>query len=142
MFCHECKQAAVGVCRSCGLAFCGGHGADYCKVCAVGIVPAGATGPRRVQTAFLQCENRPRMPTVYLDDEDPGPPSCYRCEGLARTVCEHCDQLYCAEHAGRRGWCDLCTRQAWASLKLTLGVLACIVAVFVVMFLLSLLPRK
>ncbi len=135
MQCHECDNEAVGQCRSCGRAYCGGTGAELCRSCAVAIVagePPGGRGPLR---QFLQCEDRPRIPTVYLDDADPGPPSCHICDGLARTVCENCHQLYCPEHAGRRGWCQECTRTARTGMLISLGVFGFILAVLTVMYL-------
>jgi hypothetical protein len=137
MQCHECDHDAVGTCRSCGRSYCGGHGASLCRSCAVAVMagePAAARGQRMV---FLQCENRPRIPTVYLDDDDPGPPSCHICDGLARTVCQSCQQLYCPEHAGRAGWCAECTRTSRVGLYIALGVFGGIGLLFVVVYLLD-----
>ncbi len=136
MQCHECDHEAVGKCRSCGRAYCGGHGADLCRSCAVAIVagqPAGSGSPRMI---FLQCENRPRIPTIYLDD-DPGPPSCYVCDGLARRICENCQLLYCSEHAGRAGWCLDCTRASRMALYVSLAIFGSIGGLLLVMYLLD-----
>jgi hypothetical protein len=135
MQCHECDHEAVGKCRSCGRAYCGGHGADLCRSCAVAIVAAEPAGRGLPRMVFLQCENRPRMPTIYLDDDDPGPPSCYVCDGLARTVCENCQQLYCSEHAGRTGWCLECTRATRVALYVSLGIFGLIGGLVLVMYL-------
>jgi hypothetical protein len=135
MECHECDREAVGKCRRCGRGYCGGHGADLCRSCAVAIVAGAPPGARGQRLVFLQCENRPRMPTIYLDDDDPGPPSCHICEGLARTVCESCHQLYCPEHAGRRGWCEECTRTSRVGLYISFAVFGCIAVLFLVMYL-------
>jgi hypothetical protein len=137
MQCHECDRDAVGKCRSCGRAYCGGHGAEWCRSCAVAVVAGDPAGRRAAPRVFLQCENRPRMPTVYLDDEDPGPPSCHVCEALARQVCESCHRLYCPEHAGRAGWCVECTRNARVALYISLGVFGLIGAVFLFVYLLE-----
>jgi hypothetical protein len=130
--CHECSGEAVGKCKSCGLAFCSGHGADLCRTCAVGFMELEPGRARPGVRVFLQCENRPRMPTVYLDDD--GPPACHVCDGLARHVCENCHQLYCPEHAGRRGWCEECTRSSRAGLLLSLGVFGFIGVVLFLMY--------
>jgi hypothetical protein len=61
-------------------------------------------------------------------DEDPGPPSCYRCGGLAKRICRNCENLYCGEHAGRSDLCDSCARSSWMALWIMLGVLIVILA--------------
>jgi len=133
MLCHECAEEAAGKCKSCGLAFCSGHGANLCRNCAVGIMSLGPTRGRAGQEQlFLQCENRRRMPTIYLDDD--GPPSCYVCEGLARHICENCQNLYCPEHGGQRGWCAGCTESSRVGLFLSLGVFGFISVVLLLMY--------
>ena len=135
MQCHACDRDAVGQCRNCGRAYCGGHGADLCRSCAVAIVASDPAGRRATRMVFLQCENRPPMPTIYLDDEDPGPPSCHSCAALARQVCEHCHQLYCPEHAGRAGWCVECMRGARVGLYISLVVFGLIGGLLLLMYL-------
>src|SRR5689334_894887 len=113
MQCHECEAEAVGQCRVCGKGFCGGHGAELCRGCATAIVASEPHSRPTVKQAYLQCVSRPRMPTVYLDDD--GPPECYRCQAYARFVCQNCHNLYCAEHAGNAQWCEQCVKQAKSS---------------------------
>ncbi len=140
MFCHECHQGAVGRCRSCGLAFCSGHGADLCRACSGAIVVPGTRLQRAgEERTFLQCQNARRMPTVYLNDD--GPPSCHVCDGLAKSICENCHELYCPEHAGRRGWCVNCTSSSRVGVVVSAGIFAFIAAVFVLAFLLEKLHR-
>jgi hypothetical protein len=79
------------------------------------------------------------MPTIYLDDD--GPPSCHVCDGLARLICENCHNLYCAEHAGRRGWCAECTRSGRTGMLLSLGVFAFIGMIFLLMLILDKVHR-
>jgi hypothetical protein len=79
------------------------------------------------------------MPTIYLDDD--GPPSCYVCDGLARHLCENCQNLYCPEHGGRRGWCEECTRTSRAGLLLSFAVFGFIGAVLVLMYVLDRIQR-
>jgi hypothetical protein len=134
MQCHICAAEAAGRCRSCGLAFCGGDGAELCRGCATGILVLHGA-PRAGARAFLQCVSKPRMPTVHLDDE--GPPSCHQCGGLARRICENCQELYCPEHAGPRGWCESCTRAARSGLWMCLGVLLFLLAVGALTYLLT-----
>jgi hypothetical protein len=115
------------------LAFCGGHGADYCRRCAVAVTAPGPVGLGPRQTGFLQCVSKPRMKTIHLDDEEP--PSCHRCGGLARHICQNCHSLYCREHAGRQGWCDECTRAARNGLILSAAVFGfiCVMGLLIVL---------
>ena len=123
MLCHVCEEEAAGKCKSCGLAFCGGHGADYCRKCLVAVMPATPGSPAFREIGYLQCVARPRMKTVYLDDGEP--PACYRCGGYAKLVCAHCHNLCCSEHAGKGGWCTDCMESARAGLQL--AVVVCLV---------------
>jgi hypothetical protein len=128
MLCHVCEDDAVGRCKSCGLAFCGGHGFDYCRQCVVAITPTKPGSPAFRTIGYLQCVGKPRMKTVYLDDD--GPPACYACGGFAKHICLHCQNLYCPDHAGKSTWCESCTRTASANLRLALIVLAAMTALF------------
>lgn len=127
MQCHECEADAVGQCRICGKGFCGGHGADLCRGCATAIVAVESPRSPMVKQQYLQCVSRPRMPTVYLDDD--GPPECYACQAYARYVCEGCHSLYCQEHGSKDRWCVQCARE---SRKSTL-ILLLIVGFFAVL---------
>lgn len=139
MLCHVCEEPAAGKCKSCGLAYCGGHGCDYCRTCAVAIMPTGPGSSAFRQTGFLQCVSKPRMKTVYVDDD--GPPECYECGGLARKICQNCQNLYCLEHAGKGEWCASCAKTAQSSLRLGLLVLLAMGAAMVVLNLWHLLVR-
>src|SRR5206468_2250559 len=108
MICHFCTRETAVKCVSCGLAICGDHGARYCHVCS-GAVFSKEVPPAQ-GTAYLQCPPKPRMETIYIDDD--GPPECYRCQGIARRVCQNCHNLFCREHGGKGDWCDLCTHSA------------------------------
>jgi hypothetical protein len=110
MICHFCNREAVAKCASCGLAICADHGKRYCQVCSNAVFSQEDASSERPGRAYLQCPPKPGMPTIYLDDD--GPPECYRCQALARKVCQNCHNLYCREHAGKGEWCDQCTRGA------------------------------
>jgi hypothetical protein len=134
MVCHECAQEAAGQCRSCRRAFCSGHGAELCRTCAVSVTTAD-NASRLVARRYLQCENARRMPTVFLDD--PGPPACYFCEGLARQLCENCHNLYCPDHAGCPGWCAGCTHSARTGMRFAALVFLFLALILLLMWILN-----
>lgn len=130
MICHFCHRDAIRKCLSCGLAICPDHGDIYCRVCSEAVF---ASSPEATGRAYLQCPPRPQMQTIYLDDDDP--PECYRCQALARKVCNNCLKLYCREHGGAPGWCDECTASARVGNWITAGMLALVLALAVLIYL-------
>ena len=126
MHCHVCHAEAVGRCYQCGRLYCAEHDVKGdCSVCATAIhVPLGdKVSPRRLPGSPSRAWWRPKV-----EDDDPGPPSCYRCGGLANRLCRNCENLYCPEHAGRGDLCDSCTRSSRLAMWVMLGVLLVIVA--------------
>lgn len=133
MLCDICQHEAVGKCLSCGIAFCSNHGNRCCFRCSAAVVAAEPS--RRSPTTairstelpppsvsgkgYLQCETTAR-PTIYLDD--PEPPGCYICQGLARHICRNCHNLYCPEHAAGSELCASCARSSLWGL-IILGVM-------------------
>jgi hypothetical protein len=132
MICHFCNRETTRKCESCGLAICPDHGDRYCHGCSGAVFSKEVPGAEG--KAFLQCPPKPRMETIYLDDD--GPPECYQCQGLARRVCQNCHNLYCAEH-GTAQWCDQCARAARVGTWLTVGIVAVLVGLTVLFYLLS-----
>jgi hypothetical protein len=139
--CELCERDAAGTCPACGAAFCAGHAPQFCFRCAAAIgaanrppegpstaVVSGDREPRPSGKGYLQCVSRGR-PTIHV--EDPGPPTCYRCQGLARRICQNCHGLYCQEHAGGHDLCDICARSARLGL-----IILVVVAVLLALFLL------
>ena len=118
MICHYCSQETTRKCASCGLAICPAHGDRYCHVCSEAVF--SKKGPGSEGKAFLQCPPKPRMETIYIDDD--GPPECYRCQSLARRVCQNCLNLYCQQHAGTAEWCDQCAKAARFGTWLAVGM--------------------
>jgi hypothetical protein len=133
MICHYCNQEAAAKCVNCGLAICPAHGPRYCPVCSEAVFTTDLPGSHG--QAYLQCEPKPRMQTIYLDDD--GPPECYRCGAIARRVCQNCHNLYCREHAGTDQWCDQCARAARVGTWLTAGIVAVIVVLAVLFYFLG-----
>jgi hypothetical protein len=133
MICHFCNQETSRKCDSCGLAICSTHGERYCHVCSGAVFSKEVPGAEG--KAYLQCPPKPRMETIYLDDD--GPPECYRCQALARRVCQNCLNLYCPEHAGTKEWCDQCAKAARVGTWLTAGVVTLIVGLTVLFYFLS-----
>src|SRR5438874_12453087 len=126
MTCHVCRAEAVGRCYHCGRLYSATHDVKgYCTTCTSAVhVPLEdkvTTGPApgsRSGRAWW----RPKV------EEDPGPPSCYRCDGLAHRVCRNCENLYCPEHAGPADLCDQCGRSARVAMWITLGILLVLLA--------------
>lgn len=125
MLCDICQQPATEQCPVCWTPLCADHGGPVCCHCAAAArnSTGGPSAPtstaiytternsRRVWArSYLPCTMRPGMPTIYL--EDPGPPSCHECQGLARQLCRHCQQLFCPEHAGGPELCRQCARSS------------------------------
>jgi hypothetical protein len=135
MLCKFCTSEAVGKCVSCGAALCANHGGEYCPSCTGAVYSRTADPTVGLGKGYLQSPAKPRMETIHIDDD--GPPSCYRCQGLARKICENCHQLYCLEHAGSGAWCDQCAQSARRGTWLVLGILAGIAALTVLFFFLS-----
>jgi hypothetical protein len=133
MICHFCNQETTRKCESCGLAICATHGERYCQVCSGAVFSKEVPGAEG--QAYLQCPPKPRMETIYIDDD--GPPECYRCQGLARRVCQNCLNLYCPEHAGTKEWCDQCAKSARIGTWLAVGIFALIVGLTVLFYFLS-----
>jgi hypothetical protein len=122
MSCELCQQPAVTACEVCGTGFCSDHVSPFCFRCATAIrsferirggsstaIVAADREPHYSGKGYLQCASQGR-PTIHV--EDAGPPACYRCQGLARRVCQNCQSLYCQQHAGRGDLCDVCERSA------------------------------
>jgi hypothetical protein len=135
MLCKFCTREAAGKCVGCGAAICPDHGQDYCPSCAGAVYSQDADPTVGHGKGYLQSPAKPRMETIYIDND--GPPSCYRCQALARKICQNCHQLYCPEHAGSADWCDQCAKSARAGTWWTLGILAGIAALAVLFFILS-----
>jgi hypothetical protein len=121
MICAFCTNEAVGKCVGCGAAMCRDHQQEYCASCAAGIYSRQADPTVGHGKGYLQSPSKPRMETIYIDDD--GPPECYRCQALARKICQNCHQLVCAEHAVKGDWCDQCAQSARLSTWMTLGIL-------------------
>jgi hypothetical protein len=62
------------------------------------------------------------MVSIYIDD--PGPPECYECQGLAKVLCQNCQQLVCDEHRGGASVCRRCARSSLLGLWVTGAVIA------------------
>src|SRR5438105_4680812 len=107
MSCHICGKEAVDRCYTCGNLFCIEHGYINCTRCETGIAP-GDTRPDRISASRLREEPGRHAWWRPQRAEDYDPPSCYRCEGLSRTVCRNCERHYCPEHAGPSGLCQKC----------------------------------
>ena len=134
MICHYCNQQAAGKCQSCGLAICPAHGERYCQVCSEAVF-APQESSHGDGKAYLQCPPKPEIPTIYLDDD--GPPECYRCQALARKVCQNCHNLFCREHAGKNGWCDQCTESARVGTWLATAIVGTLVGLALLCYLLN-----
>ena len=126
MICHFCSRDTAAKCVSCGLAICPDHGKRYCQVCSNAVFSRETVTGQREQKGYLQCPSKPQMPTIYLDDD--GPPACYKCEALARKVCQNCQSLYCREHAGKGGGglCDQCAAASRVGTWVVLGMIGII----------------
>jgi hypothetical protein len=122
MICHYCNREAPAKCISCGLAICPEHGTRYCHVCSGAVFSRERTEGEREEQLFLQCPPKPRMETIYLDDDD-GPPECYCCPALARHVCADCHNLYCRDHAGVGQFCGRCAKGARLGNWIIAGIL-------------------
>src|SRR5262249_20281233 len=110
MICSFCSKEAAGKCVGCGTWMCRDHGQEYCPNCSAGIYSREAEPTAGHGKGYLQSPSKPRMETIYIDDD--GPPSCYRCQGLARKICQNCHQLVCPKHAVKGDWCDQCAQSA------------------------------
>src|SRR5437667_3683628 len=136
MICHFCNQETAAKCVSCGLAICRDHGERYCHVCSGAVFSKEVPGAEG--KAYLQCPPKPRMETIYIDDD--GPPECYRCQAMARRVCQNCHNLFCREHAGKDDWCDLCAKSARLGNWLATGIVAAVLGVALLFLALSQIP--
>ncbi|HYV40062.1 MAG TPA: hypothetical protein VE988_30530 [Gemmataceae bacterium] len=135
MICHYCTREAARKCVSCGLAICSEHGNRYCHVCSGAVFSKDALTGEREEKGYLQCPPRPEMPTIYIDDD--GPPECYRCQALARKVCQNCHNLFCLKHGGNKDWCDRCTEGARTATWVMTAIICAIVGLSLLFFLLS-----
>jgi hypothetical protein len=135
MNCTVCGNEAIGKCVGCGAPLCRDHGPEYCPACAVGVFSREAAPTVGHGKGYLQSPEKPRMETIYIDDD--GPPSCYLCQALARKICQNCHQLVCKEHVVKGDWCDQCARSARLGTWLTLGILGGVTALAVLFFVLS-----
>jgi hypothetical protein len=133
MQCELCQREAAGACPACGATFCAAHAPQFCFRCASAVgaavrpqpdsstaIVAGDREPRPAGKGYLQCTSR-GMPTIYVNDT--GPPTCYRCQALARRICRNCQSLYCQEHAGGNDLCDICERSSRLGLYILVVVL-------------------
>jgi hypothetical protein len=135
MLCKFCTKEAAGKCVGCGAGICRDHGQEYCPECAAAVYAQDADPTAGYGKGYLQSPAKPRMETIYVDDD--GPPSCYRCQGLARKICQNCHQLYCPEHAGKGEWCDQCAKAARTGTWMMLGIVAAVVALALLFFFIS-----
>lgn len=135
MICSFCSAEASRKCVGCGAAMCQAHGGEYCPTCASAVYSRQADPTVGHGKGYLQVPVTPRMKTIYIDDD--GPPSCYRCEGLAKKICQNCHQLYCLEHAGSPEWCDECAKTARFGTWLVLGILGGVALLTVAFFLIN-----
>jgi hypothetical protein len=135
MKCSYCTNEAIGKCVGCGAPMCRDHGSEYCQHCSGAVYSRDAEPTVGLGKGYLQSPSKPRMETIYIDDD--GPPSCYRCQGLAKKICQNCHQLYCLEHAGSADWCDQCAKSSRVGTWLTLGILVAAAALTVVFFLIN-----
>lgn len=121
MNCEICQRPASQECSDCGTLYCPDHGGEKCFRCAGKLVsPRSRVVELPPETAiyttekasrysgksYLQCYTKPGIRTVYVDD--PGPPACHQCGGLARQICNNCHQLFCADHQGGKELCQTC----------------------------------
>lgn len=125
MVCHICGAEAVDRCYSCGDLFCPEHGKTKhgktdCVRCSTGI-RAGDRRADRISAAVLVKNARPGWWRPQ-EAEEYDPPACYACGGLARRRCYNCHDLFCAEHAGKRGLCLACEKSARTGTLLLVGV--------------------
>jgi hypothetical protein len=124
--CHVCQAEAVGRCYECGRLYCAAHDVQgNCSVCATAIHEY--TGDK-VSTRALPGRTRKAWWRPQVDEDDPGPPSCYQCGGLANRVCRNCNNLFCAEHGAAADLCASCARSSWVAMWIIIGVLAILAA--------------
>jgi hypothetical protein len=138
MLCHFCHREAVRKCVSCGLGICPEHGERYCQVCSGAVFSKDQPSGQGEGKAYLQCPPKPQMETIYIDDD--GPPECYRCQALARRVCQNCHNLFCQEHAGKGDWCDQCTKAGRLGNWLTVGIVVVLAGLSLLFYFLNQLP--
>lgn len=146
MLCVVCERVAAGWCQGCGALYCSDHGGGRCFRCAgafIGVEPechppaapnaAIFTLDRQSHWSgkgYLQCLGPSALPTVYVDD--PGPPACHECGGLAKKVCSNCHTLFCGDHAGTAVLCRSCLRSS----RLGMAVLATVIVLLGLLMLL------
>jgi hypothetical protein len=124
--CHMCPEEAVGRCYECGRLYCAAHDVQgNCSACATAI---HEYTDNKVSTRPLAGQPRKAWWRPRVDEDDPGPPACYQCGGLATRVCRNCDSLYCAEHGGATDLCAACARSSWLTMWIIIGVLAILAA--------------
>jgi|SRR5579864_577158 len=120
--CYICGEEAISRCYTCGQLICGKHGGENCERCRSAVM---AGDPRGAHVSVVPLADgdaragwwRPQQAEAYQ------PPACYECKGLARQVCQNCQNRYCREHAGPRNLCAACGRSA------RLGVLFFLLAI-------------
>jgi hypothetical protein len=122
MICHYCQREAAAKCVSCGLAICPDHGNRYCQVCSGAVFSREDHRFQREEKGYLQCPPKPRMETIYLDDD--GPPECCKCQAFAKRVCQNCHNLFCREHIGKDDWCPDCIKASRIGTWLAVGMVA------------------
>jgi len=129
MLCDVCQRPAGLRCAGCGALVCADHGGERCFRCAGTLavvtqqaveVPADTAiyttdrDSRYSGKGYLQCYTRSELVSIYVDD--PGPPSCHACGGLARHICRNCQQLFCQQHRGGDELCRACARSSLVGL--------------------------
>jgi hypothetical protein len=145
MNCDVCQREAAGHCSGCGALYCRDHGGERCFRCSTVLTAVEPRtfeeltetgfytterGSRYAGKGYLQCYTKPEMETIYLDD--PGPPACHVCQGLARFICNNCQQLFCSDHRGGKTLCLHCARSSLLGVWVFLGALA-VLAFFVLL---------
>jgi hypothetical protein len=127
MTCHICQAEAVGRCYECGRLYCAAHDVQgNCSTCATAI---HVSTDDKVSTRVLPGRKARAWWRPQIDEDDPGPPSCYQCDGLANRVCRNCNSLFCPEHGRGVDLCAACARSSMMSLWIILGVLLLMIAI-------------
>jgi hypothetical protein len=135
MNCHLCQSEAVGRCYECGRLYCAAHDVQgNCSQCATAIHVSmnDKLSTRKLPGRATKAWWRPQV-----DEDDPGPPSCYECGGLANRVCRNCNNLFCSEHGRGVDLCASCARSSWMTAWIVLGVLAVLLAMLLLTTLLG-----
>jgi len=82
----------------------------------------------KVSTRALPASSTKAWWRPQVDEDDPGPPSCYQCGGLANRVCRNCASLFCPDHGRGSDLCSSCARSSWMAIWIILCVLLILVA--------------